>query len=217
MSNGEIAIPAAFGWKDQDWAELLACMRLRKVIPVIGEELLQVEIEGETVPLYTWMAKRLAGELDIPPGELASPASLNDVACLYLERTDSKRNSIYTRLWIIMDEAKGNLRLPRRCANWPRSPISTFFSQPPSTRSWNRLSMKFVKKRPIHSPTRPPTGKTCQLEKISRGRRSIIFSELWMSRPPTPFLGKTSSSGFTRWSPSLGRKISSMSLGKIIS
>src|ERR1700704_4203438 len=80
MSNGAIAIPAAFGWKDQDWAELLACMRLRKVIPVIGEELFQVEIEGETVPLHTWMAKRLASELDVPPGELPSPASLNDVA-----------------------------------------------------------------------------------------------------------------------------------------
>ena len=112
MSNGAIAIPAAFGWKDQDWAELLACMRLRKVIPVIGEELLQVEIEGETVPLYTWMAKRLASELDVHSGELPSPASLNDVACLYLARSDSKRNSIYTRLWIIMDEAKANLRAP---------------------------------------------------------------------------------------------------------
>jgi hypothetical protein len=64
--NNAVAIPAGFGWKDQDWAELLACMRLRKVIPVIGEELLQVEIEGESVPLYTWMAKRLASELDVP-------------------------------------------------------------------------------------------------------------------------------------------------------
>jgi hypothetical protein len=36
----------------------------------------------------------------------------NDVACLYLARSDSKRNSIYTRLWIIMDEAKANLRAP---------------------------------------------------------------------------------------------------------
>jgi hypothetical protein len=112
MSNGAIAIPPTFGWKDQDWAELLACMHLRKVIPVIGEELFQVEIEGETVPLYTWMAKRLASELDVPASELPSPASLNDVACLYLARSDSKRNSIYTRLWIIMDEAKANLRAP---------------------------------------------------------------------------------------------------------
>jgi hypothetical protein len=112
MSNGAAAIPAGFGWKDQDWAELLACMRLRKVIPFIGEELLQVEIEGEMVPLYTWMAKRLASELDVPSGELSSPASLNDVTCPYLARSDSKPNSISTRLWIIMDEAKANLRAP---------------------------------------------------------------------------------------------------------
>src|SRR6516164_2811593 len=63
------------GWKDQDWAELLACMRRRKVIPVIGEELLQVEIDGETVSLYTWMAKRLASELGVPASELGVPAS----------------------------------------------------------------------------------------------------------------------------------------------
>jgi hypothetical protein len=100
------------GWNDQDWAELLACMRRRKVIPVIGEELLQVEIEGETVPLYTWMAKRLASELGVSAAELPSPASLNDVACLYLARSDSNRNSIYMRLWIVMDEAKANLRAP---------------------------------------------------------------------------------------------------------
>jgi hypothetical protein len=112
MSNGTIAIPPAFGWKDQDWTELLACMRRRKVIPVIGEELLQVEIEGKTVPLYNWMAKRLASELDVPASELPSPASLNDVACRYLARSDSNRNSVYMRLWIIMDEAKANLRAP---------------------------------------------------------------------------------------------------------
>src|SRR5262245_10614910 len=100
------------GWKDQDWVELLACMRRRKVIPVIGEELLQVEIDGETVSLYNWLAKRLASELGLPGTELTLPASLNDVVCLYLARSDSNRNSIYMRLWIIMDEAKANLRAP---------------------------------------------------------------------------------------------------------
>jgi hypothetical protein len=37
--EAEIAFPSALGWKDPDWTELLACMRRRKVIPVIGEEL----------------------------------------------------------------------------------------------------------------------------------------------------------------------------------
>jgi hypothetical protein len=88
MSNGSIAFPTAVGWKDLDWAELLACMRRRKVIPLIGEELLQVEIEGKTLPLYTWMAERLASVLEVPASELPSPASLNDVACQYLARSD---------------------------------------------------------------------------------------------------------------------------------
>jgi hypothetical protein len=64
MNSSAIAIPSAAGWRDQDWAELLHCIRSRKVIPVIAEELLQVEIEGKTVPLYSWLAERLASRLD---------------------------------------------------------------------------------------------------------------------------------------------------------
>jgi hypothetical protein len=112
QSNGAIAIVPAFGWNDQDWAELLACMRWRKVIPVIGEELLQVEIEGKTVSLYTWMAKRLASVLDVPASELPAHAALNDVACRYLTSSGSNRNKIYTCLCMIMEEAKANLRAP---------------------------------------------------------------------------------------------------------
>jgi hypothetical protein len=112
MSNGSIVFPTTVGWKDLDWAELLACMRRRKVIPLIGEELLQVEIDGETLPLCAWMAERLASVLEVPASELPSPASLNDVACQYLARSDSNRNSIYTRLSIIVDEANANLRPP---------------------------------------------------------------------------------------------------------
>jgi hypothetical protein len=109
MGNGSIAFPSALGWKDPDWTELLACVRKRKVIPVIGEELLQVEIEGKTVSLYTWMAERLAGVLEVPPGD---PPSLNDVACKCRARNDAMRNSIYTQLSIIADEAKSCMRPP---------------------------------------------------------------------------------------------------------
>ena len=91
MSNGSIAFPSAVGWKDLDWAELLACMRRRKVIPLIGQELLQVEIEGKTLPLYSLIAERLASVLEVPASELPSPASLNDVAWQYLARSDSNR------------------------------------------------------------------------------------------------------------------------------
>ena len=72
------------------------------------------------------MAERLAGALEVPFGDLPSPATLNDVACLYLGRGDSNRNSIYARLSIILEEAKPSLRLPLRCASWPRSLISTY-------------------------------------------------------------------------------------------
>jgi hypothetical protein len=111
LSNFCPAIPSTVAWKEEDWAELLACMRRRKVIPVIGQELLQVESEGKTVPLYPLLANRLAQRLDVPVSELPSPLTLNDVACKYLERS-ANRNSIYMRLSIIMDEAMANLQAP---------------------------------------------------------------------------------------------------------
>jgi hypothetical protein len=58
MNNDSIAIPSIVVWQDQDWAELLACMRRRKVIPVIDQELLQIEIDGRAVPLYTFLSER---------------------------------------------------------------------------------------------------------------------------------------------------------------
>jgi|SRR6516162_3471415 len=109
MGNGSIAFPSALGWKDPDWAVLLECVRRRKVIPVIGEELLQVEIDGKTVSLYSWMAERLANVLEVPAGDTPS---LNDVACQYLAQSDANRNSIYTHLSIIVNEAKSRLRAP---------------------------------------------------------------------------------------------------------
>jgi len=109
MGNGSIAFPSALGWKDLDWAVLLECVRRRKVIPVIGEEPLQVEIDGKTVSLYSWMAERLANVLEVPAGDTPS---LNDVACQYLAQSDANRNSIYTHLSIIVNEAKSRLRAP---------------------------------------------------------------------------------------------------------
>jgi hypothetical protein len=69
-------------------------------------------MDGKAVSLYSWMAERLASVLEVPTDELPSPASLNDVACRYLGRNDSNRNSIYTRLSIIVDEAKSFLHAP---------------------------------------------------------------------------------------------------------
>jgi hypothetical protein len=100
------------GWKDQDWAELLACMKRCRVIPVIGEELLQVEIDGKASALYPWIASALATSLEVPATELPTPPSLNEVVCRYLSRADASRNSIYTALSILMDELKGKLAAP---------------------------------------------------------------------------------------------------------
>ena len=64
------------------WSQLLDLIEERRVVPIIGEELLDVEVEGRQLRLYSYLAERLAPRLGVaglPPG-----ASLNDVVCAFL-------------------------------------------------------------------------------------------------------------------------------------
>ena len=54
-----------------------------RVIPVVGEELLQVSDGGATVSLYSYIARKLAERLRIAD-DVPDNASLNDVVCHYL-------------------------------------------------------------------------------------------------------------------------------------
>ncbi|MCP9772312.1 hypothetical protein KBY66_06700 [Synechococcus sp. Tobar12-5m-g] len=61
------------------WEDLLLFVEEGKVIPVIGPELVTVEEDGTSIPLYHWLARSLAERIDLPFSDLPDPFDLNDV------------------------------------------------------------------------------------------------------------------------------------------
>ena len=87
---------------DEDaWDDLLNFIEERRVIPIVGPELLQVETDRGPRLLFELLAEKLAARLSIDVGELPRPLTLNDVVCLYLGER-GRREEVYTRLRSIM-------------------------------------------------------------------------------------------------------------------
>jgi hypothetical protein len=86
-----------------DWETFLLFVSERRVIPVIGRELLVLEMEGEHLLLETHLARRLAEGLGLDGGLLPPDPDLNQVALAYLER-GGQRKKIYPRLKAILEE-----------------------------------------------------------------------------------------------------------------
>ena len=61
------------------WDNLLDYIQDRTVIPVIGSELVTVREDGRDVPLYRWIAQRLAGDLKLPTADLPGGFDLSVV------------------------------------------------------------------------------------------------------------------------------------------
>ena len=90
---------------DEDaWEDLLNFIEERRVIPIIGPELLTVETETGPRLLYDWIAEKLAGKLSVDTAQLPQPYTLNDVVCWFLS-SRGRREEAYTRLRSILREA----------------------------------------------------------------------------------------------------------------
>ena len=88
---------------DDAWDDLLNYIEERRVIPIIGPDLLHVETEQGPRLLYEWLAEKLAARLTVDPAPLPQPLTLNDVVCAYLGQR-GRREEVYTRLRSIMRE-----------------------------------------------------------------------------------------------------------------
>ena len=101
-----IAQPAAAqGFDDDAWDDLLNYIEERRVIPIIGPDLLRVQTDRGLRPLYEWLAGKLATRLQVSQAELPQPLTLNDVVCSYLGQR-GRREEAYTRLRSIMREVE---------------------------------------------------------------------------------------------------------------
>jgi TIR domain-containing protein/SIR2-like protein len=97
------ASPQAF---DEDaWDDLLNYIEERRVIPIIGPDLLRVQTDRGLRPLYEWLAEKLAARLAVDVGGLPQPLTLNDVMCCFLAQ-HGRREEAYTRLRSILREVQ---------------------------------------------------------------------------------------------------------------
>ena len=79
------------------WDNLLDYIQDRTVIPVIGSELITVREGDQDVPLYCWLAQRLAADLGLPVAELPVGFDLNDAVSLHLRRR-GEREELYPHI-----------------------------------------------------------------------------------------------------------------------
>jgi len=90
---------------DEDaWDDLLNFIEERRVIPILGPELLTVETETGPRLLYDWIAEKLAAKLSVDTAQLPQPYTLNDVVCWFLS-SRGRREEAYTRLRSILRDA----------------------------------------------------------------------------------------------------------------
>ena len=90
---------------DEDaWDDLLSFIEERRVIPIVGPELLMVATDRGPRLLYDWVAERLAARLNVATRQLPERFTLDDVVCSFLANR-GRREEAYVRLRGILKDA----------------------------------------------------------------------------------------------------------------
>jgi len=110
VAPGEPATAGDQTRHEELWERLLQFVEDGRVIPVVGQELLSVEIGGRKTFLYEHLAERLAARLSIAVPAAGARAPLNHVAFTFLER-GGEPERIYSELQRVMKDL-GSLAPP---------------------------------------------------------------------------------------------------------
>jgi hypothetical protein len=102
MGNAAAALISTLD--DDAWDDLLSFIEERRVIPIVGPELLLVSTERGPRLLLDWVAEKLAARLNVNIAELPQPYTLNDVVCWFLSAR-GRREEAYVRMRSIIKEA----------------------------------------------------------------------------------------------------------------
>ncbi|HEY2296068.1 MAG TPA: toll/interleukin-1 receptor domain-containing protein [Thermoanaerobaculia bacterium] len=92
------------------WGPLIQYIKAGRVVPVVGQDLLTLRMEGRQVPLYQYLAERLAAMLRVSGEDLPACGALNTVACRHL-KAGGDLDDVYSGLKEILDGA-GDLPIP---------------------------------------------------------------------------------------------------------
>src|SRR5690348_10885416 len=159
ISLATSASPQSF---DEDaWDDLLNYIEERRVIPIIGPDLLRVQTDRGLRPLYEWLAEKLAVRLSVDTVGLPTPLTLNDVLCCYLGQR-GRREEAYTRLrsircWRMRSIWSATAARPRLTSSPMRqtaSPTCRSSAASCSAPSSTTCSAGFPRRRRMSSPTR---------------------------------------------------------------
>ena len=102
-SSPAVALPMST-LDDDAWDDLLSFIEERRVIPIVGPELLMIPTDRGPRLLYDWAAEKLISRLNVNPADLPQPYTLNDVVCLFLAAR-GRREEAYVRLRSIIKDA----------------------------------------------------------------------------------------------------------------
>ena len=86
------------------WDDLIQFIEEESVIPIVGQELLTVDIDGKTIPLYQHLAERLAHSLRLAPEQIQAPLNLDQVVYQFLQMPGSRRELLYRRMRSILND-----------------------------------------------------------------------------------------------------------------
>lgn len=100
-----VSLPNLMHFDEDAWDDLLNYIEERRVIPIIGPELLRVQTDEGLKPLHQWLAEKLAARLSVDAQLLAQPPTLNDVVWAYRSQR-GRREEAYTRLRSILREVE---------------------------------------------------------------------------------------------------------------
>jgi TIR domain-containing protein/SIR2-like protein len=104
MSNVSVLRAPLTTLDDDAWDDLLSFIEERRVIPIVGPELLQIPTDRGPRLLYDWLAEKLAGRLNVDIASLPQPYTLNDVVCWFLAAR-GRREEAYVRVRGILKDA----------------------------------------------------------------------------------------------------------------
>ena len=105
MANASTARVPISTLAEDAWDDLLSFIEERRVIPIVGPELLQVTTEHGPRLLYDWLAEKLAARLNVDTADLPPAYTLNDVICWFLAAR-GRREEAYVRVRSILKEAQ---------------------------------------------------------------------------------------------------------------
>lgn len=87
-----------------DWDVLLDFIEDRRVIPIIGSDLLRLSVDGESTTFEQYLADQLAERVGLPASAKEERWPLNDVVCRYVSSGQGARQNLYPKIRAILRE-----------------------------------------------------------------------------------------------------------------